>query len=352
LVGPNLATCPGQTAQSAGQRCFTMHRTLDASPVAASPQLPAGRVGVSTRPVAFRRVAIRFSTLLIALFAATRLPGEWQPSEGTVALYVSFQTEMPAASVKAMRDELDWITSPVGVKFAWRTFHGVSKHAPVARLAVVHFKGSCNVEDLTLFPPNSFYRWKLGWTHAVDGRIVPYADIFCDAIRAYIAPTLLVTDEQQRELYHVFAETRNHAWSGLAKANCSEGDLVSDDYSFGSNELRKLRTILAETMVLATSSQFPLPPGKVLFASNGCIGCHGPQGNGTRTGPLMEASHIPRDVEALKTRLRDSSSIMHKRARDLKLSWKDIGTADLGKLLNFIRTSAIAGASMRAVPAN
>jgi hypothetical protein len=311
-------------------------------------------------------VAIRLSVLLMVLAAATQLPGQWQPSESTVALYTSFQQEMPASAVKAMREELDWITSPIGLKFGWRLFDSVGKHTPVARLAVIHFKGSCKVDDLTVLPSHSFYRLKLGWTHAVDGRVVPYADIFCDAIRAYIAPTLLVTDPQQREaiygravgrvvaheLYHIFAETRKHAWSGLAKANCSEADLVSDDFSFGANELRKLRSILAETFVLATSSRYPPLEGEIVFATNGCIGCHGPRGSGTGTGPLMEEPRIPRDIEALRTRLRDSNSKMHRQARDFKLSWQDIGASDLTKLLTFIRKSTVAGTSMRAVPGN
>jgi hypothetical protein len=298
--------------------------------------------------------------------AALQLPAEWQPSETSVALYTSFQHEMPVAATKAMREELDWITSPIGVKFAWRNFGETARRNTVARLAVVHFQGQCDAQDLTTVPANPADRWKLGWTHSVDGNILPFADIFCDLIRIYISPTLLSTDPAQRdaiygravgrvlahELYHVFADTRKHALTGLMKATYSEENLVSDTFGFRSTELRNLRTIIASTLIYSTSAQFPPREGGLVFASNGCIGCHGPQADGTSTGPRIKPSKLPQTVASLRSMLSNSQSEMARRARRLKLSWKDISQADLTKLLTFLKDATDPVAAMTSAPAS
>lgn len=265
-----------------------------------------------------------------------------------VALYTSFQEEMPAAAVKAMRKELDWISAPIGLKVAWRRFSDPTVYPPVVRLAVVHFKGRCDTEDLTIYRE---YAWKLGWTHSVDGRVIPYTDIFCDAIRAYIAPLLQWSGRKQRdaifgravgrvlahELYHIFAETRRHSSNGLARAYCTPEELVSDNFHFASKELHKLRVILAKTVISAGEKEEPAE-GQQTFISYGCVGCHGPHAEGTTEGPTIEIAKVPGDVPALRSKLNDTHSTMQQRARNLGFSWSEINGDELRSLLKFLKT--------------
>lgn len=303
------------------------------------------RENLHTQPcLSFKK---RIALLLVLMPALGLRAAQGEVADSPIALYTSFQHPMPAAAVQHMREELNWITDPVGLRFSWRTYADAQRYPAVARLAVVHFRGRCDTGDLTQFHS---YPWKLGWTHTVDGQVIPYVDVFCDAIRAYIAPLLQSTGAQEREaafgravgrvvaheLYHVFAETKKHGSSGLAKANCTPQELLAEDYRLGENELRRLRAVLAQTMLLGTT-RGTVGEGEKSFAANGCVGCHGLRGDGTIKAPAITTARLPKDVGDLRSRLINSNSEMSRRARDLDLSWSKIGAGDLTTMLKFLK---------------
>jgi len=283
-----------------------------------------------------------------------------QPPRPLIALYTNTQQPIPADAEIAMRKELDWITDPIGMRFDWRIYAAAGRYSAVARLAVIQFKGKCDTEDLTIFHQ---FPWKLGWTHTVDGHIIPYVDVFCDAIRAFIAPSLQLTPPAQRdavfgralgrvvahELYHVFAETRKHGSSGLAGAHCTPEDLVAEEIHFGSEELRRLRTVLAQTRLLAESPN-PASEGERVFAANGCVGCHGLRGEGTSKAPELTATRIPNDASSLRMRLANTASRMHKLSQKLDLSWSRIKADELETLVRFLKTATGDAVTFQASP--
>jgi hypothetical protein len=104
--------------------------------------------------------------------------------------------------------------------------------------------------------------WILGRTHVSDGAIIPFSDIYCSAIRAFLAPSLFSLDEQSRtlvfgraigrvlahELYHVFARTKHHGSSGLGEAFYTPRELAADDFQFQDEEIQRVRLAISPAL--------------------------------------------------------------------------------------------------------
>lgn len=173
-----------------------------------------------------------------------------------VGLYADFQHE-PSTAVRAViQDELAAIMVPIGPTLEWRSLAENKGDERWTMLVVVHFKGKCDLSDLSTYPP---YPWILGRTHLSDGAIIPFSDIYCGAIRAFLAPSLVSMDEQSRtfvfgraigrvlahELYHVLAGTKHHGSSGLGEAFYTPRELVADDFQFQDQEIQRVRLAIA-----------------------------------------------------------------------------------------------------------
>jgi len=172
-----------------------------------------------------------------------------------VGLYAEFQQEPSVRVRTVIREELASIMMPTGAVVEWRPLERAGKER-WSRLVVVHFKGRCDSSDLSLYDP---YPWVLGQTYISDGEIIPFSDIYCTAIRAMLAQTLVSTDRSTRpfvfaravarvlahELYHVLAATRHHASGGLGEGFYSARELAADDFRFEDKEIQRLQKAIA-----------------------------------------------------------------------------------------------------------
>jgi hypothetical protein len=175
--------------------------------------------------------------------AALPALGDERLVELPAVLYTSFQQSTPVTVRHALEDEVETIMGPLGRHFVWRSLAGVNGHEVSAELAVLTFKGRCNVEGLTL---KEIHPGALGWTHVTDGAILPFSDIDCDRIRQFVQKELLYRKPAEREeifgraiarvvaheLYHIFANTHHHGSDGVAKAAYTVQELLSDDFIF------------------------------------------------------------------------------------------------------------------------
>jgi len=166
-------------------------------------------------------------------------------------LYTVFQDEPSALIQHSMQDEVDAIMSPLGWNFEWKSLYTDTGLTSI-RQATLFFRGACSTDDLTEFPP---YPFVLGRTEMTGRNIKPFADIYCDAIRAYLATQLRTRAPEDRaptfgravgrivahELYHIFANTPHHASRGLGKADCKPQELLADGFQFEKNEAVHLR---------------------------------------------------------------------------------------------------------------
>jgi hypothetical protein len=170
-----------------------------------------------------------------------------------IALYTQFEQAPPGGVLEALQQEVDSIMAPIGLHFQWRDLGKTGGHEVSAELAVITFKGRCDVAGLST---RSRFEGALGWTHVSDGQILPFTDINCDRIRQFTQAGLLAfrTDDRAakygralgrvlaHELYHIFANTMRHASIGVAKESYNVQDLLADDFLFQAKESRMLQT--------------------------------------------------------------------------------------------------------------
>ena len=194
-----------------------------------------------------------------------------------VALYTHFDHPAPQGVYEALQDELENIMQPIGLNFEWRSLDGVRGNEVSVELAVLTFKGRCDVAGLTSrSDPNP---GALGWTHVSDGVILPFSDVDCDRIRNFVQRELVsvrLPDREEafgraigrvvaHELYHVFANTSRHGSCGVGKSAYTVSELLAEDFQFEGRESTALRTSKAHTLLenatsLAPSSAFIAPP--------------------------------------------------------------------------------------------
>ena len=166
------------------------------------------------------------------------LPAFGEPQENPlapIALYTEFQQEPPPAVFDALQDEVNSIMAPSGLRFTWRDLSAARGDAVSVELAVISFKGRCDVAGLN---PHGSDTGPLGWTHISDGAILPFADIDCRGVRGFIQKQLLAVPVESREeaygralgrvlaheLYHIFANTTRHSACGVGKSKYTVQD--------------------------------------------------------------------------------------------------------------------------------
>jgi len=170
-----------------------------------------------------------------------------------IRLYTHFEQAPPDAVMGFVRDELARVMSPMGLAFQWSSLRENRGNEISARLAVIHFTGRCDVANLA--PPNA-HPGALGWTYMTDGAILPYSDIDCDRIQAFLRIDLLAEPKEDRdeafgraigrvlahELYHIFANTTRHGSHGVGKPYYTAQELLSKSFQFDEKEYDELRT--------------------------------------------------------------------------------------------------------------
>ena len=169
-----------------------------------------------------------------------------------IALYSEFEQEPPAAVKAALEGELDSIMTPLGLRFEWRDLHGPRLEEPAVELAVISFKGRCDVSGLVR---RAATPGPLGWTHISDGSILPFSDVDCNGVRALLQSDLLSLPATGRdaafgralarvlahELYHIFADTTHHGSCGIGKEAYTARDLLAGSFRFENRESKALR---------------------------------------------------------------------------------------------------------------
>lgn len=195
----------------------------------------------------------------LALFSWSICGAEDASAQAPVGLYVRFEHQPPDSATEILQRELHAILSPVGFNFEWRSADETSNEV-WAELSFVTFKGFCDASDVR---SEHFAGGALGWTHVSDGKILPFTEVDCDRIGAFLGTELsafrsVVRQEVfQRaiarvvahELYHVFTQTANHGTWGVAKAEFSTEELLSDRFRFQSGEARALRHKSAQALL-------------------------------------------------------------------------------------------------------
>lgn len=178
-----------------------------------------------------------------------------------IALYTHFDQEVPPVVIDAMHAEIDMIMAPMGINFEWRSLDGVRGTEISTELAVLTFKGHCDLAGIN--PRRVGDIGALGFTHMSDGEILPFSQIECDRVRLFVQRELVTVRSPERdeifgralgrvvahELYHIFANTTRHGDCGVGKAAYSVRELLADDFQFEGKESMALRGSKAHSAV-------------------------------------------------------------------------------------------------------
>jgi len=187
----------------------------------------------------------------VVLYALPSFAGGRPAISSQVTLYTAFQQAPPDGVAPAIESELGNIMLPAGLHFDWHPLSEAGGRVSF-QLAVVHFKGQCDTQDLR---PEWGYPDPLGWTHVSDGEILPFIDVNCDGVRLFTQRSLIsltgpgrdaaygraVARVLAHELYHFLANTKGHASGGLAKAAYSVEELLGETFRFGRKGYECLR---------------------------------------------------------------------------------------------------------------
>ncbi|HUB79778.1 MAG TPA: hypothetical protein VMB03_13320 [Bryobacteraceae bacterium] len=193
----------------------------------------------------------------IALLALLVRTGAAADIPTSLGIYLSFDSAPAAASVDEMKHAVEGLLRPTGMTLAWRLISQSSGTEVFSRLAVIRFKGSCEVEAPA--PQNLF--GSFGETHVLattavtGGEVSPYTNVQCDEVRrvlAFVRHGAGVLERERalglalgrvvaHELYHILADTGRHSSEGIAKATQMLPDLVSgDDLRFDPSSARAI----------------------------------------------------------------------------------------------------------------
>jgi len=289
-------------------------------------------------------------TLLWLAMAA--LPLASQPGAGSdapITLYTKFQIDPPKHIPEAMQRELTSIFSPAGMRFEWRSLANITPGEVSAELVIVSFQGICTTESAR---STGSRIGALGWTHMTDHEVLPFSDVDCDRLSAFLRPALAGLSQGEaeealgramarvlaHELYHVFARTTHHGSAGVARTGYSVQDLTADVFVFEEADLRVLSVLRERNRFLDLRDS--VDEGRFLFSAGGCASCHGSKGQGSSQAPGIRAGMFRLSLSRLASRLTGRQSEMQKRARRFASLWRAFCDADIKSLLNYLSASA------------
>jgi hypothetical protein len=138
-------------------------------------------------------------------------------------------------AIREMIRESARILKQSGVSLHWQV--GSPDQAVMGRLVVVKLVGRCDMDG----SPPLVVSGPLGWSHKVNGAILPFSDLACDTIRGavqtaiadgnHLRANILLGRAMGRvlahELYHIVADTSEHGRGGVAQRALSPRQLTS-----------------------------------------------------------------------------------------------------------------------------
>jgi hypothetical protein len=195
----------------------------------------------------------RFVPGLLAAICFASSP-ERTPQLAPVILFTQTQQPVPATVLGTLQAEVGDILGHAGFRFLWYAVEDAEAAGTSAQLAVVTFRGTCDVLGPRL--AGHVENQALGFTNVTDGEILPFTTIDCDRTRDFLSAALLHLPQSERaeafgralgrilahELYHIFANTQHHGRAGVAKESYTVTDLLCADFELEQREFELLRS--------------------------------------------------------------------------------------------------------------
>jgi hypothetical protein len=157
-----------------------------------------------------------------------------------VTVLIEFDKPHSVRSIAAMERETAHILQSSGIRVEWLMMKDLAPHAEFSDLVVVHFKGSCGMDEI---PMPLDERGVLGLSYASDGEVLPFGEVQCDrvkqSLRSVVPASRFRASEEllgralgrvvAHEMYHMLANDQRHTNDGLTRPGLSPRDLVSPE---------------------------------------------------------------------------------------------------------------------------
>jgi hypothetical protein len=162
-----------------------------------------------------------------------------------VVVYLKPADGLSAAALEQTKNELVFVMRGIGTRIVWWDAEK-SQSGTTETLIVADFTGTCSVPssasaafDISSLPP-------LAHAPIADGHILPFAYVDCAALGQFVGPVLARQPKGRHELlygravgrllaheiYHILAQTPDHAAAGIAKEHFSTTDLLAARFQF------------------------------------------------------------------------------------------------------------------------
>jgi hypothetical protein len=160
--------------------------------------------------------------------------------QGITTVFLKFDKPPSEASVVEMKREAQALLSKSVLD--WRMLDGVTSQDSFERVAIVRFKGSCEMTRLDVPSPGE--SGALGLTYGDNGRMLPFSDVECDKLRRTLRAGNMRLEAPERErifgralgrvvaheLHHILEQSRSHSKKGFTRASVSPRQLSSDAF--------------------------------------------------------------------------------------------------------------------------
>ena len=180
-----------------------------------------------------------------------------------LVVYLNAGVNQTAAPLAFMRKEADSLMRTAGYSVEWRNAKSRRAGEDAADLVFVELSGVCAapMNPVPGAPAPDDNQPSLASTAVEDGVVLPFSRIDCAALTRTLSAMFAHEPPARRtylygramgrllahELYHVLAQTRDHAAAGIGKPCFTASDLVTDRFEFESVALARLRHTVAET---------------------------------------------------------------------------------------------------------
>lgn len=172
-----------------------------------------------------------------------------------IAIVFDFKTQPEPAVVDRMKSEIREILSPADMDLSFRRLDDGFISRAYRKIVIVRFQGACqsqvDMSGIQLSEPGLLDYPALGRTAISEGHILPFVQVFCNEVRAFLPFISDRTFAQiygralgrvvAHELYHALLSTRDHSRTGVARFSQSARDLTRDKLPLDAHSIARLR---------------------------------------------------------------------------------------------------------------
>jgi hypothetical protein len=155
-------------------------------------------------------------------------------------------------SLQVMENEVSVLLKATGVALDWQMKNQVRANTEFAELVVIKLTGHCTTETVAM-PMDE--QGPLAFAYSSDGEILPFGEVECDRVRSSLRRLLGFRDHRNdevllgralgrvlaHEMYHMLANDRKHAKSGVTRDRLTAEELTGSSLEFAAKAADEMR---------------------------------------------------------------------------------------------------------------